>query len=183
MMMWLKNAVDDLISDWFGYPDVELVWDNVRKLDPGDQAGQNLQFMQRGVKSLDEVRAEMGLEPLGLTHVVWGVGPLGFMSVKDCVKAIELGLTMPPSPMGPEGIDPMTGMPMMPQPMHGGEDPYADLMNQIPNEILSEVGLDEMGHLVEAGEGGEEGDDIERHAAHPEVAAALRDAEAMLGGR
>jgi hypothetical protein len=196
MMIWLKNAVDDMVGRWFGFDDIELVWDNIRKLDPQDQAGTNLQFMQRGVKSLDEVRAEMGLEPLGLSHVMFGVGPLGFMSIKDMQRCIEMGLTMPPAPMPPEMIDPATGQPipgaeemmgqggMAPgQPPQGptGQNPLGDMLAGVPPQLLADVGLSADGELADDGED-EPGDELDQDAAHPEVANALRDFEAGLKG-
>lgn len=199
MMVWLKGAVDDIIGRCFGYDDIEIVWDNIRKLDPQDQAMQNLQFMQRGVKSLDEIRAEMGLEPVGLGHVVFGVGPMGYMSVKDMARSIEMGLTMPQPPMmPPEGIDPTTGEPLPGMAGPVSDDPQQDLYSQIPNQLLSEVGLTPDGELEEDakpvetqdvdGDGdSEELDEIEdedlRYAAHPEVANALMEAERMGGAR
>ena len=200
-MVWLKNMIDDMIADWFCQPDYEIVWDSIRKLDAGDQAMQNLQFMQRGIKSLDEVRAEMGLEPLGLQHVVYGVGPLGFMSPKAMQRCMEMGLDMPQQPMmAPEGVDPMTG-----EPTPGMEEaePGADLLAGVPPELLASVGLTPDGRMAEEDAENEQDSDLTdddedfgaedlpedqgqvavRGAVHPEVAAALTDAERRLGVR
>lgn len=202
-MLWLKNNVDWIISEFLGEPGVELVWDEIRKLDPSERASQNLNFLQRGVKGLDEVRAEMGLEPVGLQPVVFGVGPLGFMTPKDMARCIEMGLTMPQPPMlAPEGLDPMTG-----EPVAGMEDaePGGDLLSGVPPELLASVGLTPEGDLAEEDKEDEEG--LEEPpspaapapapqapaprmpapaiagAAHPNVAAALIEAERSLRGR
>lgn len=198
-MLWLKNNVDHIIADFLGEPELELVWDEIRKLDPAERAGLNGQFLRVGVKSLDEVRGEMGLEPVGLGPVIFGVGPLGFMSPKDMQRAIDMGLTMPQPPMmAPEGIDPMTG-----EPMAGMEEaqPGGDLLAGVPPELLASVGLREDGTLAEDDE--QLDDDIEMDAepapamaparmaprvgadgaAHPQVSAALNEAERALGRR
>lgn len=192
MMQWFKNAVDDMISAWFGFHDLELVWDNVRKMDPTDQANLNLNLMQRGIKSLDEIRAEMGLEPLGLGHVIFGIGPLGVISIESLNKAIKLGLDMPPMPMAPEMMGP-DGMPM---PGGAGTmDPKADILAGVPPELLRAVGLDEVGEPVDGEEGvdgddypdpdnpfgDEEDDGLDDAVAHPEIADILRETERKLG--
>lgn len=115
MLDWLKNLVDEEIAHFCGEPDYEIVWDDIRKLDPAEKHTMDHADMQRGLKSMDEVRAERGDEPVGLeTHIVWGVGPLGFMSVQSIKKVIEQGLDMPSPQM------PMDGMGMPP-----GADPLA----------------------------------------------------------
>jgi hypothetical protein len=115
MLDWLKNLVDEEIADFCGEASYELVWDDIRKLDPTEKHSMDHADMQRGVKSVDDVRTERGDEPVGLSEpIFWGVGPLGFMSVKSVKKAIEQGLDMPQAPM------PMDGMGMPP-----GADPLA----------------------------------------------------------
>lgn len=203
MMVWLKNTIDDIIANWFNEPDLELVWDNIRKLDQTEQASLNLQLMQRGIKSLDEIRAEMGLEPLGLGHVIFGIGPMGVISVPALARAIKMGLDMPQPPMlPPEAVDPTTGQPLPDaEGMMGTGDPKADLLADVPPELLHAVGLDPAGELVAEAEGESEdgsgeaaeydqndpfGEDASEtnltgDALHPEVARTLRETERRLG--
>lgn len=129
IMKWAKNVLDDIITTWLGWPDLEWVWDDSRDLDPTEQVQVDRAEMERGIRGLDDLRAARGLDPVGLKPVVFGVGPLGFMSVEQMVQAIDQGLTMPqPPPMlGPEG------MPLAP-----GQDPLAGA----PPELLAQLGID-----------------------------------------
>jgi len=182
MMAWLKNAIDDLIADWFGEPDLELVWDNIRKLDPTEQNRENLQLMQRGVRSLDEIRADMGDEPLGLGHIMFGVGPLGFMSIADMKRCIEQGLTMPQNPMMPPE---MGGMPMGPGGMpQGGEAGMIDMLQGVDPALLHTVGLSPEGSLLEPADDDDEDLTAEEAlpgSVHPEVSRTLNEVESRLG--
>lgn len=187
-MLWLKNNIDWIIQEFLDEPDIELVWDEVRKLDPSERAGLNDRFIQRGVKSLDEVRAEMGLEPVGLGPVIFGVGPMGFMSPRAMQRCIDMGLDMPQPPgLAPEGVDPMTG-----QPMAGMEDaqPGGNLLDGVPPELLASVGLKQDGSLADADDELDEDVDLStpdvepvEGVSHPEVGRTLIEAERGLGRR
>jgi PAS domain-containing protein len=116
MLQWLKGIIDEEIEKFLGYPGYEIVWDDIRKTDVVEQHALDLQDLRAGLKSIDEIRESRGDEPLGLPHIFWGIGPLGFMSLDAVKKAIQLGLDMPQMPppldMGP-GVMP-------------GEDPLAN---------------------------------------------------------
>jgi hypothetical protein len=115
MLGWLKGLIDREIAEFLGAPGYELVWDNIRKLDPAEQNAMDRADVQAGIRSIDEVRAERGDEPTGLPHLIYGVGPLGVISVGALKKAIDMGLDMPQPPPPPDmGLG---GMP--------GEDPLA----------------------------------------------------------
>lgn len=148
LMMWMRDVINDIVVRWFGYADLEMVWDDVKKTDPAEKEQRDAALADRGVISLDDIRAERGLEPLGIEPFVKGLGQLGFMSVSAIKKAIAAGydLTGIPQPQ----IDPMTGQPIpgstpgMGMPGDGnGQDPFAGL----PPEILQALGLDPSGSM------------------------------------
>ena len=142
LMIWLKGVVDYIIANWLGFPDLELIWDDVKKTDPAEKEERDLALIGQGVISRDDMRAERGLEPLGIPPIVTGIGPLGFMSIEAMKKAIANGwdLTGMPQPglgaggdVGAAGGDPAqfgTG---------GQGDPLAGM----PPEILEALGMND----------------------------------------
>lgn len=110
LMTWVKSIIDDIIVRWFGQPDLEMVWDDVKKTDPAAKEERDMPMVDKGIISRDDMRADRGLEPLGIPPVVQGIGPLGFMSIASMIKAIDNGwdLTGMPQPVMP-GAEP--GMP------------------------------------------------------------------------
>jgi HK97 family phage portal protein len=137
LMSWLKNFMDRIIEVAWGETDIEFVFDETRKLDPTEQANMEMAQMRMGIRSLDEIRAEHGLDPLGLPAIVFGVGPLGFMPVSDMKRAIEQGLTMPQAPMAPD----MMGQPgVMGQPgMMGSPGAGRSLAPEVAREVMDQL--------------------------------------------
>lgn len=129
MLAWLKGIIDEEIAEFLGAPGYELVWDDIRKTDVTEQHQMDLQDVQAGLKGIDEVRESRGDEPTGLPHLIWGIGPLGVISVAALKKAIEMGLDMPQPPPPPD----MMGMGGMP-----GEDPLAGA----DPALLQQLGID-----------------------------------------
>lgn len=108
MMIWFKSIMDRIIQHDYGYADLEFVWDEEDEGDSSDQQERDLNMIRMGVKSVDEVRAKMGLQPIGMSHALYGLGPQGITFVDDLVRAHSQGLTAiqppPPPPMiGPNG--------------------------------------------------------------------------------
>jgi hypothetical protein len=146
LMMWLKNIIDDIIARWFGYDDLEMVWDDVRKVDPAEKEERDLAKMKAGVISMDDMRLDEGKDPLGVPPIVFGIGPMGFMAVSDLVKCIKMGYTIngPPQPMAMPGMAGMAGPPgsappgIAPSVM--GQDPNNPLAG-LPPALLAAFGL------------------------------------------
>lgn len=106
LMIWLKAIVDYIITNWLGFADIELVWDDIKKTDPAEKETRDLALIGQGVISRDDMRAERGIEAMGIGPIITGIGPLGFMSIEAVKKAIANGwdLTgMPQAPAGPMG--------------------------------------------------------------------------------
>lgn len=150
LMTWVKNIVDDIIVRWFRQADLEMVWDSVKKTDPAEKEQRDIPMMQQGVISRDDIRADRGLEPLGIPPVVSGIGPLGFMSVKSMIKAIENGwdLTGMPQPTMPGAEPGMAGGAGGPADEMAGMDASllgtgqpGDPLNGLPPEVLEALGI------------------------------------------
>ena len=201
LMVWFKAFMDDIVQRVFGYDDLEILWDDVKKVDPNQQAQLDLELIKAGVKSLDEVRAPMGLPPTGLGPVLFGVGPMGAMLVSDFIKASTQGLMMPPAApppdaMGAPGMQPPLAGPGMPSPAiqvpHSPSPSgvHADLSGISP-KVLAAVGLgggSTQGRRLDiTSRDVKTSDPLSGAAAHPGVLKTLRMAEAkhrrQAGGR
>jgi hypothetical protein len=140
LMEWLKGVIDYIIANWIGQPELELIWDDIKKTDPAEKEQRDLAAIAVGVISRDDMRAERGLEPLGIPPVVNGIGPLGFMSIEAMKKAIANGwdLTGMPQPgLGATGdVGAIPGADPAALGSGGEEDPLAGL----PPEILEALG-------------------------------------------
>ena len=149
LMIWLKGICDYILANWMGFPDLEFVFDSIKKPDPAEEEQRDLAKIGAGVISRDVMRAKEGLEPLGIPEVVQGIGPLGFISVAAMIKAIQNGwdLTgLPPQQPEMPGADagmmpgsplpPADGSEMQPQTQPQG------LFDNLPPEVLEALGMD-----------------------------------------
>lgn len=140
LMMWVKNLMDDIITRWFNAPELEFVWDDIRKVDPAEKEERDIALANEGGISLDDIRADRGMEPMGIEPFVKGIGPLGFLSVKSMIKAMQNGwdLTGMPQP-GLPGMPGAPGMPGMPGAVPPGSEAnvLAELGTGSPNDPLA----------------------------------------------
>jgi hypothetical protein len=116
---------------------------------------------------------------------MFGVGPLGFMSISDMKRCIEQGLTMPQNPMMPPEMGGMPGGPGMGMgmPQAPGADPgMIDMLQGVPPELLQTVGLNAEGSLLDpVGDDDLEAEEAIPGGAHPAVTQTLMEVEARLG--
>jgi hypothetical protein len=145
-MQWIKGLIDHVITHWFGFPDLEMVWDDVRKPDPAEREQRDVTLANEGAISLDDIRAERGMEPLGVPAFIKGIGPMGFMSIDGVKKVIANGWDV-------------TGLPQAPAPgaegagMAGGDGQDVDqLVEGLPPEILEALGINPQ-ELADGGAG------------------------------
>lgn len=118
----LKAFMDNEIAEFFGQPDLELVWDDVRKLDPTEQYNKDQTDMRSGLASIDDIRAARGMDAAGMGEpLVFGVGPMGFLTVSQLAQMVQEG-----------GNLPMQGLP---------PDAAAGLANADP-ALLEQLGID-----------------------------------------
>jgi hypothetical protein len=66
LMSWLKDLIDRVIADVAGWPDLEFVWADQGSVDPQVQAQIDVAYVAAGIKTRDEVRAQLGLAPLSI---------------------------------------------------------------------------------------------------------------------
>lgn len=82
MMVWmyyLKDLQEDAVLRWLGWSDVEVIPELERMADSIKQAQVDVEYIKIGVKSVDEVRTEMGKPTIGVGHgVITGKGFVPF---------------------------------------------------------------------------------------------------------
>jgi Phage portal protein len=115
MMNWVKSLVDRVITRYMKIQDVEFSWIENKEIDPQIKAGVDSSYVRMGVKSIDEVREDLGLDPLGIEHALFGVGPMGVTFVKDIIDPSVRKSMM-------DQLQSM-GQPQFPPGMMGGFDP------------------------------------------------------------
>lgn len=64
-MAWVKRLADKVIAEDFGCGDLEFAWAQGNDLDPGKAADTNEIYVRNGIKTIDEVRGDLGLDALG----------------------------------------------------------------------------------------------------------------------
>jgi hypothetical protein len=76
---WVKQLVDDIIAEEFAAPDLEFLWQDDAPADPAKAASIATDYVKAGIKSINEVRAELGLGPVAggeLPLVMTAQGPV-----------------------------------------------------------------------------------------------------------
>jgi hypothetical protein len=64
LMIWLKGLIDRVMADVLGWPDLELVWTDAARLDPPTRCTIETAYVAAGIKTRNEARAALGLDPL-----------------------------------------------------------------------------------------------------------------------
>jgi len=67
-MAYLKDVIDYIIQVWFGFTDCEAIWTLDRPQDSHKQAEIDVMYVKHGIKSIDEIRKELGMHPIGVGH-------------------------------------------------------------------------------------------------------------------
>ena len=63
---WVKQLCDRVIAREFAAPDLEFAWRDDAPSDPAKVASVAVDYVKAGIKSVNEVRAELGLDPIGV---------------------------------------------------------------------------------------------------------------------
>lgn len=61
---WVKSIIDDVLADYMGLHDCEFVWNEEEAQSPKEQAEIFAMYAGAGILTIDEIRAELGREPL-----------------------------------------------------------------------------------------------------------------------
>jgi hypothetical protein len=64
LQRWVKHLIDRVIAEEFAAPDLEFAWDQDKDTDPAATASIASDYVRTGIKSINEVRAELGLPPV-----------------------------------------------------------------------------------------------------------------------
>jgi hypothetical protein len=67
LQRWVKNLMDDVIARYFGAPDLEFGWAEDGELSPMTRAQVAQVYVAAGILTANEVRADMGRDPLPVT--------------------------------------------------------------------------------------------------------------------
>ncbi|HEX3973088.1 MAG TPA: hypothetical protein VHX19_17300, partial [Stellaceae bacterium] len=61
LQLWVKHIVDRVLAEDFASPDLEFAWDQDKDTDPAATASIASDYVKSGIKSINEIRAELGL--------------------------------------------------------------------------------------------------------------------------
>ena len=64
LQLWVKHLIDRVLADDFAASDLEFAWDQDKDTDPAQTASIASDYVKSGIKSINEVRAELGLPPV-----------------------------------------------------------------------------------------------------------------------
>lgn len=70
ILCYLADTINSIVQRYFGYNDVEFVWEQDRTLNPLEQAKIDEIYVRAGVLSIDEVREQLGKHPIGARNAV-----------------------------------------------------------------------------------------------------------------
>lgn len=104
LMLWLSSLMNDIIAQFFGFPDVEFVWTPERILDAKIQAEVHNFYLSNGTFNRNEIRAELGLDPIEDGDVYTFTTPNGLIPLVDSVQTTEakIALGMMADPTAPK---------------------------------------------------------------------------------
>jgi portal protein len=79
ILCYLEETINLIVERYFGYNDIEFVWEQDRTLNPLEQAKIDEIYVRSGILSVDEVRDSLGKHAIGMKNAVittTGVFPL-----------------------------------------------------------------------------------------------------------
>ena len=104
---WVKQLCDRVIAREFAANDLEFAWSDDAPSDPAKVASVAVDYVKAGIKSVNEVRAELGLDPVPggdfpAVETAHGAVPLGTApTVRSQSKKIDTLLRFNPNHYGP----------------------------------------------------------------------------------
>ena len=113
---WVKQLVDYVILTEFAAPDLEFAWRDESAVDPEKQASVAQIYVTNGIKTINETRAEIGLDPVegGDAPLIFtGAGPVPLTGIGAKASAPAIGkanfdpgqLRVPKGSPGPSQAD------------------------------------------------------------------------------
>ena len=116
LLLWIKRKIDYIIAVDFKAPDLEFNWNLQVEMDPTTQADVAKTLTSSGIKAINEIRADMGLDPVTGGDEPMLATPTGWMGlpgsdVESQQDARELEMRPPPPAIAPPGGKPTSGDP------------------------------------------------------------------------
>ena len=75
LLVWLKGLIDRILAQVLGCDDLEFAWTDRTAPDPQTQATIAAAYVAAGIKTRNEVRAELGLDPVAGGDALTTAGP------------------------------------------------------------------------------------------------------------
>lgn len=97
ILCYLADTINFIVARYFSYTDIEFVWEQDRTLNPLEQAKIDDIYVRAGVLSIDEVREELGKQPLGIKNAV--ITNTGIVPLEQSVHSA------PPTRVVPDHVD------------------------------------------------------------------------------
>lgn len=84
LLDWLAATMNYIIARVFGFDDIEFAWQDERSTNPLEQAQIEDLRVKAGIVSIDEVREDLGLDPIGMGNaVITATGPVPIGEAAD----------------------------------------------------------------------------------------------------
>lgn len=97
LQLWVKHLVDRVIAEDFGASDLEFAWDQDKDTDPSATASIASDYVKSGIKSINEIRAELGLPPVAGGEVPKIQTAQGLVPLTQAPSAAPAGTTSAPA--------------------------------------------------------------------------------------
>ena len=141
-MQWVKDLMNRVIWKYFGYNDLEFSWQDEEAQDPIQVAQIDDIYVKSGVKSIDEVRIALGLDPIGMGNA--------YMTATGPIPLSQFENGNVPNPLStPQATAPSAGAPLT---QANGEPPPDDAAP--PNPEPSPVPSKDEAGAVKLAKGG-----------------------------
>lgn len=75
LQRFIKDLLNRIITEDFASPDLEFVWQDSREQDPKDAANINIAYVNAGILTVQEIRAQLGLDKVGVGSAVQKYNP------------------------------------------------------------------------------------------------------------
>jgi HK97 family phage portal protein len=103
-MQWIANMINKIIVKYMGITTVEFSWEEEVETDALKQAQVNEIYVKLGIKSVDEVRSELGLQPIGMANAIYTamgvqlVGDVAGQYLDTPAEGVDVGQPRLPNP-------------------------------------------------------------------------------------
>jgi hypothetical protein len=134
LMQWARALMNQIIAKWFGYPDIEFVWDIQADVDQAQQSQTLTRYVNAGVMTRNEARDSLGLPPDPDGDVLMVSQGATVTPLKFLVNA------PPPQPKQVGGVGAMNGANGRPPiattatPLNGDDKPARALPSSAPEK-------------------------------------------------